>query len=337
MTAGDVVVPVEESSTLRNTVGYVVRRAVESGEPATLHFVYPLSSRGRAGDEYDRASDLLERVELWVEEDRGDDDGSIAVETAVVGVGEYLFSPGDYADAIAEYAEDRGVGDVVLDPEYAPTGATPLLPALASEISGTGLDVEEAPVERETRRGRLVRRSGAGQFLLLFAVSAGFYLFLAGWSLTPYNLLTGAVSAGAVAGILWHVSFTGSIRPRRLAVQSGRLSLYAVFLLWEIAKANLQIAYVVLHPSLPIDPKLVEFDADVWSTVPAATLANSITLTPGTLTVDVERRHFTIHSLTVGSREDLLDGKLERAVRFVFYGRSAARRPTPSEREEVEE
>ena len=334
---GDVVVPVAESSTLRNTVGYVVRQAVEFGEPSTLHFVYPLSSRGTVGDEYDRATDLLERIELWVEEDREEAGNVVSVETAVVGADEYLFSPGDYADAIAEYADERGVSRVVLDPEYRPAGATPLLPAVEWEIGGTGLDVEEAPVERETQRGRLVRGSGAGQFLLLFGLSAGFYLFLAGWSTTPYDLITGAVTAAAVSATLWHVSLTGAVEPRRLTAQFGRLSLYAVFLLWEIAKANLQIAYVVLHPSLPIDPKVVEFDADVWSTVPAATLANSITLTPGTLTVDVERRHFTIHSLTAGAREDLLDGKLERAVRFVFYGRSAARRPTPSEREEVEE
>jgi multicomponent Na+:H+ antiporter subunit E len=332
-----VVVPVEESSTLRNTVGYVVKRAVESDSPTTIHFVYPLSSRGTISGEYDRASDLLERIELWVEEDRGGAAERVSVETAVVGAEEYLFSPGDYADAIAEYAADEDVGHVVLDPEYQPTGSTPLLPALESEITGTGLAVEEAPVEREARRGRLVRRSGVGQFLLLFGLSAGFYLFLAGWSFAPYDLVTGAVSAAAVAATLWHISFTGAVRPRRLAAQSARLALYAPYLLWEIAIANLQIAYVVLHPSLPIDPKLVEFDADVWSTLPAATLANSITLTPGTLTVDVERRHFTIHSLTPGAREDLLDGGLERAVRFVFYGRSAARRPTPSEREEVEE
>jgi len=334
---GDVVVPVEESSTLRNTVGYVVRQAVESSEPSTLHFVYPLSSRGTVGDAYDRATDLLERIELWVEEDREESGDLVSVETAVIAADEYLFSPGDYADAIAEYADTRDVSRVVLDPEYRPTGTTPLLPALEREIRGTGLEVEEAPVERETRRAQIVRRSGVGQFLLLFAVSAGFYLFLSGWSLKPYTIVTGVVSAGAVAATLWHVSFTGAVNPRRLTVQFGRLGLYAVFLLWEIAKANIQIAYVVLHPSLPIDPKTVEFDADVWSTVPAATLANSITLTPGTLTVDVERRHFTIHSLTAGARQDLLDGKLERAVRFVFYGRAAARRPTPSEREEVEE
>ncbi|WP_284014272.1 monovalent cation/H+ antiporter subunit E [Halobaculum litoreum] len=336
MSAAHVLVPVGESSTLRQTVSYVVRRAVEDGTPVTIHFVYPLSSRGTVGDEQAEANDLLERIELWVSEDLEGIDHGIDVATATIGADEYLFSPGDYADTIADYADAKGIDTLVLDPEYHPSGTTPLLPALEWELRGTGLDVEEAPVEREARRTRLVRRSGTGQFLLLFGLSLGFYLFLAG-DPTPYNLVTGTASAAVVAATLWHVSLTGPVRPRQFAAQFGRMCLYAPYLLYEIAVANVQIAYVVLHPSLPIDPEVIEFDADVWSTLPVATLANSITLTPGTLTVDVENRHFTIHTLTEGSRADLLDGGLERAVRFVFYGRRAARSPTPGEREEVEE
>jgi multicomponent Na+:H+ antiporter subunit E len=98
-----------------------------------------------------------------------------------------------------------------------------------------------------------------------------------------------------------------------------------------------EIAYVVLHPDLPIDPAVVEFDAAVWSALPVTTLANSITLTPGTLTVDVSRRHFTVHTLTQNSREGLFSGSLERAVRFLFYGRTAARIPSPLERRETED
>ncbi|MFC7068257.1 monovalent cation/H+ antiporter subunit E [Halobaculum lipolyticum] len=331
MTAGHVLIPVGESTTLRNTVRYAVERAVDAGEPTTLHFVFPLSSRGVVGDEQDDAAALLDRIELWVSEDLEETDDGVTVETTTIGADEYLFSPGDYADTIVDYAEEHGIGSLLLDPEYHPSGATPLLPALEWELRGSGLDVEEAPVERETRRSRLVRRSGFGQFLLLFGLAFGFYLFLAGTP-TPYNLVTGGASAVVVAAALWHVSLTGPVRPRRLLGQFGRMCLYAPYLLYEIAVANVQIAYVVLHPSLPIDPEVIEFDADVWSTVPAATLANSITLTPGTLTVDVESRHFTIHTLTAGSRADLLDGALERAVRFVFYGRAAARRPTPDER-----
>jgi multicomponent Na+:H+ antiporter subunit E len=153
-------------------------------------------------------------------------------------------------------------------------------------------------------------------------------------SVTLFEVVTGAITGGVVAAALWGVSLTSPIRPAATARWLLRLVLYAPYLVWEIAKANVAIAYVVLHPALPIDPEVVEFDAAVWSALPVMTLANSITLTPGTLTVDVSRRHFTVHTLTGSSRQDLFAGSLERAVRFVFYGRSAARIPSPRERGE---
>jgi multicomponent Na+:H+ antiporter subunit E len=174
------------------------------------------------------------------------------------------------------------------------------------------------------------------QFLALFASSYLFYLLLAG-SLAPFELVTGAITAGLVSVALWRVSLTAPLASGQALRQLGRLGLYTPYLLWEITKANVEIAYVVLHPDLPIEPEVVEFDAAVWTPTSVTILANSITLTPGTLTVDVTRRHFTVHALTAGSRDSLLDGGLERAVRFVFYGRSAARIPSPAERRAAEE
>jgi multicomponent Na+:H+ antiporter subunit E len=181
----------------------------------------------------------------------------------------------------------------------------------------------------------LVRRGTVAQYLTLFGVSYGFYLLLAG-SLATFELVTGAISAGIVATALWGISLTSPVNPGRTVGQLGRGVLYVPYLLWQIAKANVEIAYVVLHPDLPIDPEVVEFDAAVWSALPVTTLANSITLTPGTLTIDVSRRHFTVHTLTRSSREDLFSGALERAVRFVFYGRAAARISSPLERRDTE-
>jgi multicomponent Na+:H+ antiporter subunit E len=94
------------------------------------------------------------------------------------------------------------------------------------------------------------------------------------------------------------------------------------------------MAYVILHPSLPIDPSVVEYEGAVWGSLPSTTLANSITLTPGTLTIEVVESHFYVHALIPSARDGLLGGALERAVRFVFYGRSAMRIPTPEERRE---
>jgi multicomponent Na+:H+ antiporter subunit E len=260
----------------------------------------------------------------------------VTVETGLVGTQEYLFSPGDYAEVLVEYARDNDLEVAVFDPGFNPIGTTPLLPPLEAEVREAGLEVSEAPVQRERRSSLLVTRGTVGQFLALFGVSFLFYLLLAG-SVEAFELATGAITATVVAVALWGVSLTGPVDPVRTVRQFGRLLVYVPYLLWQIVIANLQVAYVVLHPDLPIDPEIVEFDAAVWSSLPVTTLANSITLTPGTLTVDVSRRHFTVHTLTVDSREDLFGGSLERAVRFVFYGLAAARIPSPLERRTEED
>lgn len=332
MTSGRVMVPVTDSVTLRNTVAYAVRRALETAEDsAAVHFVYPLSPRAVSAEDTEAAEELLDRVTVWAREDLGDDAEAVDVETAIVGTDQYLFSLGDYADVLVGYARDNNINEVLLDPEFNPVGTALLLPPLESELERAGIEASEAPVERQTRRPRLVRAGGVGRLLLIFGLSFGFYVLLAG-SLVAFEVTTGAISAAIVTALLWRVSVTGSVRPRRLAARLVRMGAYAPYLLWEILKANVHVAYVVLHPRLPIDPQMVEFDAAVWSELPVTTLANSITLTPGTLTVDVTRQHFTVHALTVSSREGLLSGDLERAVRFVFYGRNAMNIPSPRER-----
>ncbi|WP_135830090.1 monovalent cation/H+ antiporter subunit E [Halorussus halobius] len=334
MTGANVLVPVRESVTLRNTVAYALDRAVESGSDSTVHFVFLLSRRVPSGGStagVEAAEDFLDRVATWAGEDLGENGDRVAVETAVVGQDEYLFNPGDYSAVLTRYARANDVDSVLLDPEFNPSGMTPLLPPLEAELERAGLDAEVAPVERPTRRFPVLRRAGLGQFVVLFGWAFGFYL-LVGGTLSTFDLATGAISALVVASLLWRISLSGFVNVRQLAGRLARLVLYAPFLLWEITKANVEIAYVVLHPSLPIDPEVVEFDAAVWSELPVTTLANSITLTPGTLTVDVSRQHFTVHALTTDAREELLAGTLERAVRFVFYGRSAARIASPAER-----
>lgn len=341
MTSSQLLVPVSESKSLRSTVEFAVHRAIETaetGSSATVHFVYPCSERVTSDTESEEmrtARSLLDRVSVWAEEDRGDNEEAVTLETAVIGTREYLFSPGDYAGVLVRYARNHDLDLVVFDPGFNPLGTTPLLPPLENEVRRAGIEIQEAPDQRERRNPLLVRRGTIAQVLSLFGVSYAFYLLLAG-SLATFELVTGAITAGIVSVALWGISLTTPLQPVRTTKRFGRFVLYVPYLLWEIAKANVTIAYVVLHPDLPIDPEMVEFDAAVWSALPVTTLANSITLTPGTLTVDVSRRHFTVHTLTGDSRDDLFSGALERAVRFVFYGRSAMRIQTPLERQQTE-
>jgi multicomponent Na+:H+ antiporter subunit E len=67
------------------------------------------------------------------------------------------------------------------------------------------------------------------------------------------------------------------------------ISRYLPVFLWEVIKANLDVAYRVLHPKLPINPGIVKVKTALKSDTALTFLANSITLTPGTLTVDIDR------------------------------------------------
>ena len=87
---------------------------------------------------------------------------------------------------------------------------------------------------------------------------------------------------------------------------------YAVFFfqylpvfLWEVLKANIDVAYRVIHPRLPIRPGIVKVKTSLKTDTGLTFLANSITLTPGTMTVDVDRSSgvLYIHWIDVGARD----------------------------------
>lgn len=91
---------------------------------------------------------------------------------------------------------------------------------------------------------------------------------------------------------------------------------YWPWLVVEIAKSAVNIARVILTPSLPISPRLVKLRAGPRTAVGMATYANSITLTPGTITVDTDRHHhwIVVHALTEGGVTGLLAGDMDRRV-----------------------
>ena len=345
--ADHVLVPVGDSVTLRNTVAHVVRVAmerVEDGEsPQTLSFVYPASwqQRDLETDIDEPAAELLDRIETWIREDADVEEGTdlpFECRTEIIGTDQYLFSPQDYADVLLEYARENGSDHIVLDPEFKPGPSAPMLTPLVVELERAGeITHEEAPVERSVQARQLLGRPfELVNFLVIFGASYLFYLVLGGFAGT-FDYATGAVSAGIVAIVLSSITFDSQIRPVEALKVLARWVVYLPYLLWEITKANLQVVYIVLHPSLPIDPSMEQFRPALPHGLPVTTLANSITLTPGTITVDVRDREFHVHALSVDAREGLYEGGLERAVRFVFFGRAAARISSPRERGEDEQ
>jgi multicomponent Na+:H+ antiporter subunit E len=95
---------------------------------------------------------------------------------------------------------------------------------------------------------------------------------------------------------------------------SGRLLAYWAWLGREIFRSSLQVARVVLDPSLPISPRTIEITSSSKHPFDQVTLANSITLTPGTLSLDLHRGVIKVHSLTVDGARDLASGEMDRRV-----------------------
>lgn len=330
-------VPVEETSTLRTTVSYAVQTAIDR-EYTAVHFVEIAS--WRADDpgtqaRTDAAEQLLDRVTAWATSDLADADApSVSIESALLGDDEYLFSPDDYVRVLSSYADENGVGTVLLDPEYTPVGNTTLLQPLAFALSNTSLTVETARVSRPTRRERLRSELSGVRFAALFGVSFAFYLVL-GDPLYWFDWLTGIASATIVAITLSRISFDATPTVPRTPMRVLRGAAYVPVLLFEIIKANLTVARVILDPRLPIDPTMNRVRVLVGRGLPLMTLANSITLTPGTLTVRARDSELYVQSLVPSARDGLFDGSLERWTRFIYYGRDAARLPTPRERDDV--
>ena len=98
------------------------------------------------------------------------------------------------------------------------------------------------------------------------------------------------------------------------------LFIYIFWLAKEIFLAALQVARFVLHPRMPIDPSFLEFHAELPNAGSQVVLANSITLTPGTLTVDITEGVFLVHSLSDASSASLVGGTMPRRVAGLFAG-----------------
>jgi len=100
---------------------------------------------------------------------------------------------------------------------------------------------------------------------------------------------------------------------------------YLPVFIWEVLKANLDVAYRVIHPDLPINPGIVKVKTTVKTDAALTFLANSITLTPGTLSVDIDRDDdcLYVHWIDVKSKDVETSTKniverFEKILRKVF-------------------
>lgn len=151
--------------------------------------------------------------------------------------------------------------------------------------------------------------------VLIFLVLMGFWLLLAGnthWQ----HLLMGALFS-LILTVVW-AEITIGEHPRSTAItikQAFLFVYYMICLALEVFKANFKVAYIVLHPRLPISPGLVIMRNELKKDLSRVFYANSVTLTPGTITVDLEGDLHIVHAFTRKAGIDVQDWYLFDVVK----------------------
>lgn len=149
------------------------------------------------------------------------------------------------------------------------------------------------------------------RILLLLALLITAWLLWSG-HFTPLLLAFGAFSCLLVGYLTQRMGYFDN---EVFALRFGlRLFSYLAWLAKEVMRSGIEVARVVLDPRLPISPRVVEIKASADHPVDLVIFGNSITLTPGTLTLDVHRGVIKVHSLTQAGADDLLSGEMDRRV-----------------------
>jgi multicomponent Na+:H+ antiporter subunit E len=149
-------------------------------------------------------------------------------------------------------------------------------------------------------------------FFSLFVSLFLFWIVMSGY-FTPFLLGAGVLSALAVA---WFAHRMDVVDNEGHPVHLGfGVLLYWPWLFKEIAKSAWAVSKIILDPRLPVSPTVVKFAPGQRTVVGLVTHANSITLTPGTIAIEVEPGEFVVHGLTREGAEGCVDSEMDRRVR----------------------
>ncbi len=159
--------------------------------------------------------------------------------------------------------------------------------------------------------------------IVLFILAYIIWIFL-NWIPDWQHLLIGVFVSAFVTFLI------GDLFPKRFELLFDiRRYLWALYyipvFLWECIKANLDVAYRVIHPDLPIRPGIVKIKTQLKSDIALTFLANSITLTPGTMCVDIDRVKGILYIHWINVKDEDLEittkiivGKFEKILKGIF-------------------
>jgi len=169
-----------------------------------------------------------------------------------------------------------------------------------------------------------------GKIAVLFSLLLQFVPLYALWLVLsehyqPFYLISGALICGFIVFFNHEMfaDFLPTDRNSMLTMQSAfrtafNLMKYLPWLVFQIIRDNLLVAYLVIHPKMPIDPRLLSFKTGYHRSASQVILANSITLSPGTMTILLENNHYLIHALIPSSCDNLTSGETQARVAKIF-------------------
>ena len=138
-----------------------------------------------------------------------------------------------------------------------------------------------------------------------------------------FHITLGLISSAIVVKWTGHLFVESSQTFSRRLIEWFRFESYSIWLLWQIILANIQVFKLAFHPNLlsVINPKLVSFNTGLVGDVPKFILAQSITLTPGTVTVRIKENEFQVHAIN-NEAASAVPGEMEKRVGAIYKGRN---------------
>ena len=97
-----------------------------------------------------------------------------------------------------------------------------------------------------------------------------------------------------------------------------RILLYLPWLFYKIIQSSLHLSKVILHPALPIDPQLISLESKLRHNAAVVLYGNSITLTPGTITAEVDRNKLIVHAMDKALSKDFEGKEMESKIADIF-------------------
>lgn len=134
-----------------------------------------------------------------------------------------------------------------------------------------------------------------------------------------YGILTSVIASWAVYPLLLIPNADGTKKYFLMGISPIKLINYFFWLMWQLILANIDVIKATVRPELKIDPKIVRFYYHTDNPIAMVVLANSITLTPGTVTLNMTKEGlYEVHALTEGAAAGLIDGGMQRKVAWLY-------------------